>query len=150
MVNGLQKPQGGGGVPDGGAHVGLAAEGDAVLAGHFGQFAQAVNGLLEGGLVVHGAAGAAVDDRDADGVGGLEGGFHDGRVLAGLFHGLNGQLVFCRQGLDGLDQLFPSGDDEMLAHAVDGGDLDGVVAAGLGPPEGGLHVITAEQNRICT
>jgi hypothetical protein len=41
-------------------------------------------------------------------------------------------------------------ENEMFAHAADGGDFDCVIAADFGPFEGGVHVERAEKNRVDT
>ena len=112
------------------------------------QVAQSVDRLLQAVLVAGLAAGAAVDDRDADLRRGLEGLLHLGRVLRRLLHRQQLQAVRLRQALDLRRELLPAVQHQVLAHAVDGRELDAVVAGHGQVLEGGLHVVAAEEDGI--
>src|SRR5579872_2844563 len=120
-ADGLDGAQGGGRIEDARADVRLDAERDAIVLGAVRERAQALDGLLERGLVAGLAARAAVDDGNAGLGGSLEGELHLRRVLRGLLHGEELEAGRAREPLDLGRCLAPAVEDQVLAHAVDGG-----------------------------
>ena len=103
------------------------AQGDAVALRHISQCAERLDRLLQTLLVIRGAARAAVDDRNADFNSRLEGRFHGCLILRRLLHRQQFEVVLCRQPTDLRRQFLPAIEDEMFAHAVNGGDLNPVI-----------------------
>ena len=128
------------------ADMGFDAQGHAVMRRAISQFAERFDGLLERGVIVALAARAAVDEWTANRDCRLECRFHRRRILGGLLHRQNRQVVFAGQFLDGWRAFLPAFQDQMLAHAANGGNLNAIVAGHRGVFEGGLHVVAAEQN----
>jgi len=145
----VERAQGRGRVVDGRADMRLDAQDDAVVLGALGEAPEGIDALVKGRLVVALAAGAAVDDGDADLDRGLHGCLHDCRVLVRLLHGQELETRVCGEAADRGRALLPAVDHQMLAHAADGRDLDAVVAGLLDAAEGICHVVAAEQDGIC-
>ncbi len=128
--------------------MGLHAEGHVEGLGLLGHAGQELEAALEVVFVVALAAGTDVDHGDPD-LGARFKGLHEAVFVEGRhLHGGERQLQILDDGLDVRGLVFPVVEFQVLAHALDRGDLRRIVARPLDVLKCGAQVESGEEDGV--
>ena len=142
QLNFSHSPLGGGGAVNGTVDMSLAAQHDTVLSSQLCTLRQSIDAVDHILLHITLAAGANVDHRNAQVLCSLERLGQAILIQGSNLHGKQLHAGFFGSGLDQGCFGFPCIQNQMLAHALDGGKLYTIISGQLNGLHGSLYVDT--------